>query len=189
MSLDAAIRKLDTAIQQLAGIVSDSIVVAGNDATSLIINRIRETGTDDKGKKFQPDYTPQYKRFKAGLTVKRIKRAEKQFNKKVSEGTLGQKKSDVKLADTVIGIRGKYKGYVDFSLTNRMLNNIGIIEKDVNKTKVKVDIAPRSEQEKVKLIRNIELRGEILRLSEKEFKAVGDSFYKRVETKLKQFMP
>lgn len=189
MNLDAAIRKLDSAIAELSSVISDRVVVAGNDATALIISRIRETGKDDKGIPFQPDYTPQYKRKKAGLTVKKIKRAQSVFEKRLNDGTLGTKKSDVKLADTAIGIRGRYKGYVDFSLTNRMLNNIGIIEESETKTTVKIKVAPKADEEKKKFEGNIKRRGEILRMSKEELLSVSSAFYTGVENKLKQFMP
>lgn len=189
MNIDAAIRRLDSAISRLSGIVSDQVIIAGNDSAALIIGRIRESGKDDTGKPFTPDYTPAYKRRKAGLTVKKIKRAQSKFENKILSGTLGLKKSDVKLADTAVGIRGKYKGYVDFSLTNRMLNNIGIVEEKETKTTVRIKVAPRSENEKVKFEANIKRRGSILKLSKEELSAVSNSFYKSVETKLKNFMP
>lgn len=189
MNLDAAIRKLDSAISALSEIVSDQVIIAGNDSAALIITRIRESGKDDTGKPFTPDYTPAYKRRKAGLTVKKIKKAQSDFESKLLSGTLGLKKSDVRLADTAIGVRGKYKGYVDFSLTNRMLNNVGIVEEKETKTTVKVKVAPRSESEKVKFDANVKRRGSILKLSKEEFSAVSGAFYKSVETKLKNFIP
>lgn len=189
MNLDAAIRKLDSAIAGLSSIVADRVIVAGNDAAALIISRIRETGKDEKGNPFQPDYTPQYKRRKAGLTVKKIKRAQSIFEKRLNEGTLGTKKSDTKLADTAVGIRGRYKGYVDFSLTNRMLNNIGIVEEKETKSTVRIKIAPKAEEEKKKFEGNVKRRGEILRLSKEEQTAVSSAFYQSVEVKLKQLMP
>lgn len=189
MNLDAAIRKLDSAITELSSIVSDRVIVAGNDATALIISRVRETGKNESGNPFQPDYTPQYKRKKAGLTVKKIKRAQSVFEKRLNDGTLGTKKSDAKLADTAVGIRGRYKGYVDFSLTNRMLNNIGIVEESETKTTVKIKVAPKSDEEKKKFERNVKLRGEILKLSKEEQAAVSSAFYQGVEVKLKQLMP
>jgi hypothetical protein len=189
MSLDAAIKRLDRAIADISSVVADSVIIAANDATSVIINRVRQTGKNDKGNPFLPDYTPQYKLRKAGLTKKQIERANKAVSSKLEAGTLGKEKRDAKLLDTAVGIRGRYRGFVDFTLTGRMLNNIGIVEKKEDRTKVKVLVAPRADENKKKLKYNVDRRGEILALSKEELNMVSDAFYLRTEKEIKKLLP
>lgn len=188
MNLEDAIKQVDADIGSLSDIVTDRLVIASNDASALIISRVRETGKDDTGNPFQPDYTPAYKRKKAGLTVKKIKRAEKRLTARLESGELGKKKSDVTLLNTAVGIRGKYRGYVDFTFTGRMLNNVGITEEKQTEKAVRIVIAPRSDENKTIFEANAKRRGQILALSKEELSKVSDAFYQGVEKQISKLL-
>ena len=71
---------------------------------------------------------------------------------------------------------GKYKGYVDFSFTNRMWNNINL-KSDTSQLATGVAVvAPTTPEDKKKLHKNVIRRGAILEVSDSEEEELVDIY-------------
>jgi ABC-type uncharacterized transport system ATPase subunit len=71
---------------------------------------------------------------------------------------------------------GKYKGYVDFSFTNRMWTNIKLISPQEELNSCVAVIKASSSEEQEKLNKNTASRGDILKLSEQERKRMAEIY-------------
>lgn len=176
-------RKLERAIRQLPDLIADNIVVTGGDGLGLIQNRIQQRGVDEKGVPFK-DYTEPYKRFKAGLTKKKIAKAEQRLGNALAKG----KPVRPKTLDTAVGIRGKYKGYVDFTLTGEMWHSIKVIEKRINKNKVSVIISADDADNLIKLKANVKTRGEFIKPNAQERRTMQSGFHRRLQKDFKRLI-
>jgi hypothetical protein len=87
---------------------------------------------------------------------------------------------------------GKYKGIVDFTDENRMLNNIGVLDKRSDVNKAVVVVGARAEENRAKLAGNMngngktKGRGDILELQGKEISVLAANMKKRFPARIKK---
>jgi hypothetical protein len=87
---------------------------------------------------------------------------------------------------------GKYKGIVDFTDENRMLNNIGVLDKRSDANKAVVVVGARAEENRAKLAGNMngngktKGRGDILELQGKEISILAGNMKKRFPARIKK---
>ena len=80
----------------------------------------------------------------------------------------------------------KYKGFVDFSFTNRMWDNIKVVSSQEDHKQGIAVIAATTTLEKNKLKGNTEKKGDILDLSEKEEKSIARTYEIELEKLIKK---
>jgi hypothetical protein len=145
MTLEEYNIRIGNVIKDLEGGVHAQIMTEmALDAIALIRLRVAGTGRDSEGQ-FYKDYTARYKRFKSGKVKHRP--TTKFQNKNTGN---------------------KYRGFVDFSFSTRMWNNMKLVSSntDLQKGIAKIKCTTTFEQEKLNW--NTKQRGPILALSNGE---------------------
>lgn len=138
---------------------------------AMVIQRVGETGKDSKGASFKP-YTRQWELKKRGaVSTAKKGGAKKRAARRPAEAT----------AEKLVG---RYRGFVDFTFTGRMLTNIGLVEKSDSK----VVIGGSSEETKKKMEGNDTHRKGWFRLSEKEIKELRDQSAERFGRFIENFI-
>lgn len=120
---------------------------------AMVIDRVSETGIDAKGRAFKP-YTPEWeakKRQAVGGKASAKKRKER------ATATATKEKP-----------QGRYRGFVDFTYTGRMLSNIGLGEVQDTDKGVRVVVDGRTAETKAKMEGNNKHRKDWFTLSENE---------------------
>lgn len=161
-TLDAIIARLDSMLLVTQTQIEREMERTALDAVAIVTQRITETGKDAEGRAFKP-YTPRYEQYKRGAvgTAKR-EGAERREARKTAKAT----------AEKPVG---RYRGFVDFTLSGRMLSNaglqdgaIGITQKSSTLDRVRVVVAGRTEETRAKMEGNDNSRPGWFRLSREE---------------------
>lgn len=147
-------------------------------AFSLIRERVQETGTNAKGQKFAP--------YSTKPTLVGCKTF---VQKSACQALLGSQNKRKELEWRTVGthrlailpggykkireLQGRQTGFVDFSVTNEMWNDInvqksGLVSKSSDHIKGIAIIGAKKESEKKKLEGNTKRKGDILDLNDKE---------------------
>ncbi len=181
MNLNKFLDDLKEAITELPKDILDVYSEFSLDAAQVIKTRITETGRNAQGTSLADikDYTPEYKRRKAGLTVKKIKNASNKVGRDLQSG----KELNPTTLNKSIGVGGRYRGFVDATLTGAMMNNIQTHTKIVDQTGVVVSLGPTSEDNKRKMRSFVALRGEIIDLSKSETDSLTDNLEQNLQEK------
>lgn len=171
-------KRFEKTINDLTDHQNGTIMVKlGVSALTFIKERVIETGVNAKGSKFAPYST---KDMLIGAKSARTEAVERLL--------FGSKKKRAAMDWVTIGVspdlkrlailKGGYKklrqlwgaqtNHVDFSVTNRMWDDINVISNANNHQSGEVIIGARLEEEKKKLAGNTKRRGDILDLNPKE---------------------
>lgn len=162
--------RLEALAGALLGELRTELETVANDGQDGVIQRITETGKDAKGASFKP-YTDRYLDYKSGVTTK-----------KSAKGKAGQREKAK--AATPTRVVGKYKGFVDFTLTTRMLTNIGIVEN----ADQRVVVGGRSAETKKKMEGNDKHRPGWFSLSKQEVATLKEQSAVRVGAIITRFL-
>lgn len=161
--LEALASELDARYQQELETVAET-------GKAMVIQRVSETGKDANGAAFK-GYTPEYERYKRGA----VGTAQKESKRKRAE-----RRSKPATPDKPVG---RYRGFVDFTLTGRMLSNIGLVEKGK-----KVVVGGRSEETKLKMEGNDKNRPGWFRLSKEEIDLLRAQSRERMTSFAREFL-
>lgn len=150
----------------------ETIATTGN---SMVVQRVSETGKDANGNLFPP-YTRPYELKKRGATGNVAKEGKKKrLERRTRPAT----------ADTPVG---RYKGFVDFTLTGRMLTNIGLVEKTGDAGRIVVRMGGRSEETKLKMEGNNNNRPGWYTLGRKEISILAEQSGVRLRRLAERFL-
>jgi len=133
--------------------MGNAFIATCEDAVQMIKDRVQEFGVNAEGVNYR-DYTKQYKRFKQGL----VKHRPATKNKNNSN---------------------KYKGYTDFSFTNRMWTSVGIVSSTAEANEGKVVISAKGTNRDI-LGYNVDRFGQILDLSNVEIAELQEAYLQRI---------
>ena len=161
--LEALASELDARYQQELETVAET-------GKAMVIQRVSETGKDANGAAFKP-YTPEYERYKRGA----VGTAKKESKRKRAERRTKPASPDKPV--------GRYRGFVDLTLTGRMFTNIGLVEKGK-----KVVVGGRSEETKLKMEGNDTHRKGWFRLSDKEIATLKEQSGARMRDFAERFL-
>lgn len=161
-SLDELIAQFDTAIQEVPKLVLKHTEQGALGALALVDLRITEKGINANGAAFEP-YTKEYRQRKAGggkLTQARIE-ANRAAGRKATA-------------------KGRYRGFVDFTLSGQMLastttgfERIAPTERSVSGGTARITFDGRDELTRKKLRGNDTHRPDFLQPSKEEVKMVN----------------
>ena len=174
-TLETVIARLDVLIADAQAQIARETERTALDAVAIITQRVSETGKDAEGRAFKP-YTTRYEQYKRGAvgTAKRDGAAKREARKTAKAS-----------ADKPVG---RYRGFVDFTLSGRMLANIGITEKRTSGDRSVVVVAGRSEETRGKMEGNDTHRPGWFRLSREEQLRLAASSKARMEKWAQQFL-
>lgn len=147
--LDTLLASFDGMVAGVQAQVAKEMQITAANGVAKLIDRVTETGKDAEGASFRL-YTPEYELYKRGASSAKLTK-----KKKTAEAT----------KDKPIG---RYKGFVDFTLTGRMFDNIGITEEQQESGKYVVRVGARSDENRLKMLGNDEQRPGFFRLSKVE---------------------
>jgi hypothetical protein len=166
------------------------MVQAGEEALTLIRQRVQEKGEDAEGSPFKPYSTSfMLSGCKGFLNQKNCPAVTQKGRKELKWLTVGRGTSKMR---PLFEIPGGYKGFrelnglqtnhVDFTFSGRMFGNakvkgdIKVTSNNSEHNSGVVRIGATTELEKKKLAGNTERRGPILKLSQSEIKQVSEDF-------------
>lgn len=166
--------------KRLGGVISDLqsgahgevMIKMAIQATTLIKQRVQQTGTDAKGTKYKPYSTKKMLTNCSTMTLSACNRIAGSKNKRKELDWVTV--NGHKLFNLPGGykqyreLHGRQSGYVDFSFTNAMWNDINVISNQSQHQGGMAIIGAKQEIEKKKLAGNTKRRGNILDLSQKE---------------------
>lgn len=162
--------RLDALAMELEGAIRREVERTAEDGKAMVIQRVSETGKDSRGASFAP-YTLEWERRKRGA----VGTAQK-------EGKAKRKARRTAPASPEKPV-GRYRGFVDFTFTGRMLSNIGLVEKGE-----KVVVGGRSEETRKKMEGNNVHRPGWFRLSDDEIATLKEHSAKRMSLYIEQFL-
>jgi hypothetical protein len=175
MNLDALLVRLDGLVVALNKELRKEVETVAQDGLVLLTQRVSETGNDSNGAKFKP-YTPEYenyKRFAVGTAKK--EGAKKKALRKTAPAT----------PDKPVG---RYRGFVDFTLSGQMLSSIGLQETQQEGSRVRVVVAGRDVETRLKMEGNDKNRPGWFRLSQAEQETLALQSSERLGRFVKQFI-
>mgnify|MGYP006372518113 FL=1 len=159
--LETLLASFDGMVADVQAQVASEMQITAATGVAKLIDRVTETGKDAEGASFRL-YTPEYELYKRGASSAKLTK-----KKKTAEAT----------ADKPIG---RYKGFVDFTLTGRMFDNIGITEEQQEGGKYVVRVGARSDENRLKMLGNDEQRPGFFRLSKVEQQDLAGESAKRM---------
>lgn len=163
--------RLNAMADELQGEFTREVERVAETGKSMVIQRVSETGKDAKGAAFKP-YTRQWELKKRGA----VGTAKKEGKKKRAERRTAEATAEKPV--------GRYRGFVDFTFTGRMLTNIGLVEKSDSK----VVIGGRSDETKKKMEGNDTHRKGWFRLSDKEIATLKEQSGARMRDFAERFI-
>lgn len=163
--------RLDALADELQGELVREVETVAETGKAMVIQRVSETGKDAKGASFKP-YTRPYELKKRGA----VSTAKKEGKKKRAARRTAEATAEKPV--------GRYRGFVDFTFTGRMLTNIGLVEKSDSK----VVIGGRSEETKKKMEGNDTHRKGWFRLSDKEIATLKEQSGVRMRDFAERFL-
>jgi len=153
--------RLNELVPALLGALRTEMETVATDGLSKVTQRVSETGRDQNGSPFRP-YTPAYEAFKR-QAVGGNKSAKQRARRATAPATAEQPV-------------GRFTGFVNFTLSGRMLSNIGLTEVTTTDKGVRVIVTGRTEETRGKMEGNDNYRKDWFSLSEKEVnELVADS--------------
>lgn len=161
MNIDQLAARFLDLRNQLAEELNREVETIAIYGTSLVIQRISETGVDAQGRKLKP-YTKRYEEFKRGAvgTTKR-EGAKKRAARKTA---VASKDKPV----------GRYRGFVDLTLTGQMLSSIGPVEVREGRGNAVIRVAGRDVVTQQKMDGNDKNRPGWFRLSDDEVRLLAE---------------
>ena len=160
--LDTLLASFDGMVADVQAQVASEMQITAATGVAKLIDRVTETGKDAEGASFRL-YTPEYELYKRGASSAKLTK-----KKKTAEAT----------KDKPIG---RYKGFVDFTLTGRMFDNtgvesfkesggasVGVTEQYQEGGKYVVRVGARSDENRLKMLGNDEQRPGFFRLCKVE---------------------
>ena len=167
--------RLNALADELQGELAREVERVAETGKSMVIQRVSETGKDAKGAAFKP-YTRQWELKKRGA----VSTAKKEGKKKRAERRVATASADKPV--------GRYKGFVDFTFTGRMLSNIGLVEKKTEGARAVVRIGGRTDDTRLKMEGNETHRPHWMRLQPKEKTELRDQSSKRMGNWARSFL-
>lgn len=156
---------------ELQGELVREVETVAETGKAMVLQRVSETGKDSKGASFKP-YTRQWELKKRGaVSTAKKEGANKRAARRTAEAT----------AEKPVG---RYRGFVDFTFTGRMLSNIGLVEKSDSK----VVIGGRTDDTRLKMEGNNNNRRGWFRLSEKEIATLKEQSAARMRGYVERFL-
>lgn len=175
MNLDDLLARVDGLIVALEDGLRKEVETIGTDAAALVITRVSETGLDANGAKFKP-YTPEYERYKRfASSASRKEGAKKKAARKTAPAS---KEKPV----------GRYRGFVDFTLTGQMLSSIGLQETKAENGGIKVIVGGRDVETRKKMEGNDNNRLGWFSLSVSEQETLADQSQVRINKFIERFL-
>ena len=163
--------RLTALADELQGELVREVETVAETGKAMVIQRVSKTGKDAKGASFKP-YTRQWELKKRGaVSTAKKGGAKKRAARRPAEAT----------AEKPVG---RYRGFVDFTFTGRMLTYIGLVEKSDSK----VVIGGRSEETKKKMEGNDTHRKGWFRLSDKEIATLKEQSAERMSVLVQNFL-
>ena len=163
--------RLNALADELQGQLVREVETVAETGKAMVIQRVSETGKDANGAAFKP-YTRQWELKKRGA----VSTAKKEGKKKRAERRTAEATAEKPV--------GRYRGFVDFTFTGRMLTNIGLVEKSDSK----VVIGGRSDETKKKMEGNDTHRKGWFRLSDKEIATLKEQSGVRMRDFAERFL-
>lgn len=167
--------RLDALAGALLGELRTELETVAETGKAMVIQRVSETGKDASGASFEP-YTRAYELKKRGA----VSTAKKEGKKKRAERRVATASADKPV--------GRYKGFVDFTLTGRMLTNIGLVEQKDQGNRVVVRVGGRNEETKLKMEGNNNYRPGWFTLSKQEVETLKEQSAVRVGDIITRFL-
>lgn len=168
MNLDQLAAKVDKLAVAWKGELRNEMETVAQDGHAMVQTRLTETGKDVEGRPFKK-YTRRYEIYKRGA----VGTARKESAKRRAA-----RRTKVATAEKPVG---RYKGFVDFQLTTRMWQNMGIVSiKTPNDNLVVVRTGGRTAETRAKLEGNNKHRPGFYRLNETEKKDLTEQSRSRV---------
>jgi hypothetical protein len=173
MTLETLEARLNELVPVLQSALRTEMETVATDGLSKVIQRVSETGRDQNGTPFKP-YTPAYEAFKR-QAVGGNKSAKQRARRATAPAS----------GDQPVG---RFTGFVNFTLTGRMLSNIGLTEVIDTDKGVKVIVTGRTEETRGKMEGNDNYRKDWFSLSEKEVNELGADSKERMTGFAEQFL-
>jgi hypothetical protein len=188
MNLDTLLGRLEGLVVALQDGLRREVETVAQDGLVLVTQRVSETGTDANGAKFKP-YTPEYERFKRFA----VGTAKKEGAKKRAT-----RKTAVATPEKPVG---RYRGFVDFTLSGQMFSSAGLSERGTpilknitpapakqDGSRITVVVSGRDLETKLKMEGNDNNRPGWFRLSEKEQETLALQSSERLGRFVKKFI-
>lgn len=175
MNLDTFIGRIDGLVVVLEEELRKEVETIATDGLALVTQRVSETGTDAQGSKFKP-YTPEYERFKRFA----VGTAKKEGAKKKAARKTGAATKEKPI--------GRYRGFVDFTLSGQMLSSIGLGEVSGDGGRVVVKVSGRDEETRKKMEGNDNYRPGWFTLSQKEAEQIAAQSQERLSSFVQRFL-
>jgi hypothetical protein len=173
MTLETLEARLNELVPVLQSALRTEMETVATDGLSKVIQRVSETGRDQNGTPFTP-YTPAYEAFKR-QAVGGNKSAKQRARRATAPAS----------GDQPVG---RFTGFVNFTLTGRMLSNIGLTEVIDTDKGVKVIVTGRTEETRGKMEGNDNYRKDWFSLSEKEVNELGADSKERMTGFAERFL-
>jgi hypothetical protein len=173
MTLQDLEARLNELVPVLQSALRTEMETVATDGLSKVIQRVSETGRDQNGTPFTP-YTPAYEAFKR-QAVGGNKSAKQRARRATAPAS----------GDQPVG---RFTGFVNFTLTGRMLSNIGLTEVIDTDKGVKVIVTGRTEETRGKMEGNDNYRKDWFSLSEKEVNELGADSKERMTGFAERFL-
>ena len=165
--------RLNELVPALLGALRTEMETVATDGLSKVTQRVSETGRDQNGSPFRP-YTPAYEAFKR-QAVGGNKSAKQRARRATAPATAEQPV-------------GRFTGFVNFTLSGRMLSNIGLTEVTTTDKGVRVIVAGRTEETRGKMEGNDNYRKDWFSLSQKEVDELGADSKERMTGIAERFL-
>lgn len=175
MDLEQSARRAELYAVQLRADLRAEMETVALTGTAMVVQRVSETGKDVTGGAFKP-YTKEYEAFKRGA----VSTAKKEGAKKKAA-----RKTATATADKPVG---RFKGFVDFTLSGQMLSSVGLIETTENDGVVKVIVGGRDEETRGKMQGNDNYRKGWFNLSKDERLELAAQSQARLTQKAQDFL-
>ena len=173
MTLETLEARLNELVPVLQSALRTEMETVATDGLAKVIQRVSETGRDQNGTPFKP-YTPAYEAFKR-QAVGGNKSAKQRARRATAPAS----------GDQPVG---RFTGFVNFTLTGRMLSNIGLTEVIDTDKGVKVIVTGRTEETRGKMEGNDNYRKDWFSLSEKEVNELGADSKERMTGFAERFL-
>jgi len=181
--------KFKNVIQEFQGDgMANIMFTIGSDANYYIRNRVTKTGTDAEGTKYRPYSTnPMLAGCSGFLNKSKCPAVSKGKRREMKWVTIERGGKNVHLYEIPGGyaefrrLNNLQSGFVDFAFSNRMWNNIKVIDDRMSARQGQVVIKATTEDDAKKLEGNTKRRTDILKLSKSEIKDLSVTFDKMVE--------
>jgi len=167
MNLDQLANRFLVLRNELSEALNREVETIALDGTALVTQRISETGVDADGRKLKP-YTKRYEEFKRGA----VGTAKREGAKKRAA-----RKTAVASKDKPVG---RYRGFVDLTLTGQMLSSIGPVEVREGRGTAFIRVAGRDVPTQMKMDGNDKYRPGWFRLSDEEVRLLASQSSERV---------